>query len=194
MSPGLSEPSYSCEAEREQDVVNEDILYTLAGVASALAGFSGVVIVFRQQGVKNWSRTELRYLWFLIGDSFLVVLFSLLPVPLLLAGWSLDAIWALCGALLGAWFILADVLAIRGELQDRKARELVMIPFVTPILYGLSVVAAVIGIALLLSAFDFLVPRGQAIYVLGLIVLLGFGALEFMFFVGRASLRAEEKE
>lgn len=174
--------------------MNEDILYTLAGVASALAGFSGVVIVFRQQGVKNWSRTELRYLWFLIGDSFLVVLFSLLPVPLLLAGWSLDAIWAFCSALLGAWLIVADVLAIRGEYKDRKAREPVMIPFVTPILYGLSVVAAVMGIALLLSAFGFLVPRGQAIYVFGLIMLLGFGALEFMFFVGRASLQAEEKE
>jgi hypothetical protein len=178
----------------ERDIMNEDSLYTLAGVASALAGFSGVVIVFRQQGAKDWSRTELRYLWFLIGDSFLVVLFALLPVPLLLAGWSPEAIWAFCSALLGVWIIVADVLAIRGEYNDRKAREPVMIPLVTPILYGLSVVAAVMGAALLLSAFDFLVPRGQAIYVLGLIVLLGFGALEFLFFVGRASLRAEEKE
>lgn len=122
------------------------------------------------------------------------MLFSLLPVPLLLAGWSLDAIWAFCSTLLGAWLIVADVPAIRGEYNDRKAREPVMIPFVTPILYGLSVVAAVMGIALLLSAFSFLVPRGQAIYVLGLIMLLGFGALEFMFFVGRASFRVEEKE
>ena len=66
--------------------MNEGILYTLAGVATTLGGFSGVVIVLRPQGTLSWSSTDLRYLWFFVGDSFLVVMFALLPIPLLLMG------------------------------------------------------------------------------------------------------------
>ena len=69
-----------------------------------------------------------------------------------------------------------------------------MIPFVTPLLYDLSLLAATMGIALLLSAMGVLVPRGQAVYVLGLLLLLAFGALEFMSFIGRASVPADETD
>lgn len=174
--------------------MNEDILHTIAGVAMTLAGFSGLVIFFRQQGVQNWSPAERRYLWFLIGDSFLVVLFALLPAPMLLAGWPEATIWTVCSALLGVWFIVANLIALRGELRDRRSGQLDIIPFVTPILYGLSVLAVLVGAALWLSVFDLLVPRGQAIYVVGLLMLLALAALEFMFFVGRASLRDPPRE
>ncbi len=63
-------------------VSNEDILYTLAQVATTLAGFSGLVVVFRVRGAQAWSRAELRTFWFLLGDSFLVLFFSLIT-PLL---------------------------------------------------------------------------------------------------------------
>jgi|GEM_PF-563869 len=169
--------------------MNEDILHTIAGIAMTLAGFSGLVIFFRQQGLRNWSSAERRYLWFLIGDSFLVVLFALLPAPMLLAGWSEPTIWTVCSALLGVWFIVANLVALRGELRDKKHGQLDVIPFVTPMLYGLSALAVLIGVALWLSVFDVIVPRGQAIYVTGLLMLLALAALEFMFFVGRASLR-----
>lgn len=82
--------------------MNESVLYTLAQVAVALAGFSGVVVAFRVQGAHTWSPTELRVLWLLIGDSFLVLFFSLLPVPLALANWSTDALWSFGSALMGA--------------------------------------------------------------------------------------------
>lgn len=52
--------------------MNEQVLDTLANVAITLAGFSGLVVVFRASGAHTWSATELRVLWFLIGDSFLV--------------------------------------------------------------------------------------------------------------------------
>jgi hypothetical protein len=68
--------------------MNESVLYTLAEVAITLAGFSGVVVVFRLRGAQAWSPTELQILWLLIGDSFLVLLFALLPLPLALANLS----------------------------------------------------------------------------------------------------------
>src|SRR3977135_670043 len=102
---------------------NEFVLYTLAQVAITFAGFSGVVVAFRLRGAEAWSPTELRTLWLLLGDSFLVLFFSLLPLPLALANWSPDALWGLCNALLGTWFIVGDLLALRGERRDRALHQ-----------------------------------------------------------------------
>ena len=167
--------------------MNEQSLDTLANVAITLAAFSGVVVAFRVRGAHTWSPTELRVLWLLIGDSFLVLFFALLPLPLTLANWPPDVLWGLCSALLGSWFIVGDTLALWGERRDRASQRLITIPVVTPILYGIYLVALVMGIVLWLSVFDFVVPRGQAIFVLGLIVLLAFAAAEFMFFIGLMS-------
>jgi hypothetical protein len=167
--------------------MNETILNTLAEVAVTLAGFSGVAVVFRLRGAQSWSPTELRFLWLLIGDSFLVLFFSLLPFPLALADWSDDALWGICNALLGSWFIVGDVLALRGERRDRLAQQLITVPVITPILYVMSIGALAMGTALWLSALDLLVARGQAVYVLGLIALLAFAAVEFLFFIGLVS-------
>jgi hypothetical protein len=95
----------------------------------------------------------------LIGDSFLVLYFSLLPFPLAIANWSDDALWGVCNALLDAWFILGDVLALRGERRDRAAQQLITVPVITPIFY-VVIVALTRGFVLWLSALDLLVPRG----------------------------------
>ena len=172
--------------------MNESVLYTLAQVAATLAGFSGLVVVFRARGTQGWSSMELRILWFLLGDSFLVLFFALLPVPLLLANWSYNALWGLCNALLGSWFIVANVLVFVGERRDRALRRATTVRIITPLLYTLTVVGLVMGIALWLSAFDFIVRRGQAVFVLGLLMLLLFAALEFLFFIGLMSQQGNE--
>ena len=169
-------------------VSNENILYTLAQVATTLAGFSGLVVVFRVRGAQAWSRAELRTFWFLLGDSFLVLFFSVIPLPLALANWSQDALWGLCNALLGSWFVVGDVLAFLGERKDRVLRQVTIVPVITPLLYGMSAaIAPLMAVALWLSAFDCIVRRGQAIFVLGLIVLLMYAAVEFLFFIGLMS-------
>ena len=167
--------------------MNEQSLDTLANVAITFAAFSGVVVAFRVRGARTWSPTELRVLWFLVGDSFLVLFFALLPLPMALANWSSDAIWGLCSALLGTWFLVGFFLALRGERRDRAVQQWITIPVITPMLHGIYLVALVMGMVLWLSVWDFLVPRGQAIYVLGLIALLAFAAVEFMYFIGLMS-------
>jgi hypothetical protein len=182
--------------------MNETALNTLAEVAITLAGFSGVVVAFRLRGAHSWSPTDLRVLWLLIGDSFLVLFFSLLPFPLAIANWSDAALWGFCNALLGTWFIVGDVLALRGERRDRVAQQLITVPVITPIFYVIVMVALAMGVVLWLSALDLLVPRGQAVYVLGLIALLAFAAVEFLFFIGLVSrsssdtdgLKADDKQ
>jgi hypothetical protein len=173
--------------------MNEYVLYTFAQVATTLAGFSGLVVVFRLRGTQAWTATELRTFWFLLGDSFLVLFFSLLPVPLSLASWSQDAVWGLCNALLGSWFIVADLLAFLGAHRDRASRQATTVRIITPVLYSISVIALAMGVALWLSAFDFIVRRGQAVFVLGLLMLLVFAALEFLFFIGLMSQRGQDQ-
>ena len=141
--------------------MNEQSLDTLANVAITLAAFSGVVVAFRMRGARTWSPTELRVLWLLVGDSFLVLFLALLPLPMALANWSSDAIWGLCSALLGSWYLVGFILALRGERRDRAAQQWITIPVITPILYGIYLVALVMGIVLWLSVWDYLVPRGR---------------------------------
>lgn len=167
--------------------MNEAVLYTLAQVAITLAGFSGLVVVFRARGTQGWSSMELRILWFLLGDSLFVLFFSLLPVPLMLANWSQDTLWSVCNSLLGSWFIVANILVFVGERRDRALSRPTTVRIITPLLYALTVVGLVMGIALWLSAFDFIVHRGEAVFVLGLLMLLVFAALEFLFFIGLMS-------
>lgn len=167
--------------------MNEDVLYTLAKVAATLAGFSGVVVGLRLRGAPGWSSTELRVLWLLVGDSFAVLFFALAPVPMALAGWTDDAVWGLCNAALGTWFVVANLLALRGERRERAARQLVRVPVITTLFQAVFVVALLMAAALWLGALDIVVARGQAVYVLGLMALLAFAALEFLFFIALAS-------
>jgi hypothetical protein len=173
--------------------MNETVLNTLAEVSITLAEFSGVTVVFRLRGAHSWAPTELRVLWFLIGDSFLVLFFALLPLPLALANWSHDAIWGFCNALLGSWLIVGDLLALRRERRDRAKQQLITVPVITPILCAVLVVALAMSVALWLSAWDVLVPRSQAVYVLGLIALLAFAAVEFLFFIGLMSRQGGDR-
>ena len=128
--------------------MNAQILDTLANVAITLAAFSGVVVVFRVRGSQKWSPTELRVLWFLIGDCFLVVFLALLPPPLELFDWSPDTLWGFCSALLGSWFLIGAFLAFWGERRDRAMQQWITIPVVTPMLYVIYLVAIAMGIAL----------------------------------------------
>lgn len=174
--------------------MNESVLYTLAGLGMSFAGFSGLVVTLpTRDGAQTWSPIEMRMLGLLIVDSFLVLFLALLPIPLALASWSLDIIWALCNALLGSWFLLGGFLALWGESQDRRTHLPITNPVIAPVRFGIYLVALVMGIFLWLSVWDLVFARGQALYVLGLMVLLAFAAVEFLFFIGLV-LTKDQKE
>ena len=84
--------------------MKESSLYTIAEVGVTLAGFSGLVVAFQRRDLSSWSPGEFLSFFFLITNSLLVVIFSLLPIPLLLWGLSEGTIWAVCSPLMAAWF------------------------------------------------------------------------------------------
>jgi hypothetical protein len=165
--------------------MNEDILYALSGIAVTFAGFSGVVVVLPLRGTTNWLPIEIRMLRLLITDSLIVLFLALLPVVLLLAKWSQDMIWSFCSALLGSWFLIGDLLTIRGELRDRVGDTSDSNPIKGPIRFGIYFVALVMGVMLWLSTLKVVILAGQALYVFGLMVLLAIAAAEFLFFINQ---------
>ncbi len=164
--------------------MNESILYALAGAGVTIAGFSGVVVVLPLRDSPAWSPTEIRMLQLLIADSLVVLFLALLPVPLWLANWPGDTIWRFCSALLGSWFLLGNYLAVRGERRDRTIKQANPNPLSAPIRYGIYLVAFGMGVALWFSVVNLFVAGGQALYVLGLLVLLAIATVEFVFFIG----------
>jgi hypothetical protein len=73
---------------------------------------------------------------------------------------------------------------VRGEFKDRAEQQSRPNPLNAPVRFGIYLAALVMGIVLWLSAIGALARAGQALYVLGLMVLLGIAAIEFVFFVG----------
>lgn len=171
--------------------MNEGVLFNLAEVSVTLAGFSGIAVVLSLR----WTATELRVLWFLVANSLLAVFLALLPIPMALADWDDDVIWTVCALLLGTWFIVGNALALLGDRRDWASHHELAVPMLNVIaIYGASAVSVVMGVALWLSAFDLGVPRGQAIYVAGLIVLIAHASIEFLFFIGLASTQRADQD
>ena len=162
--------------------MNEDVFYTLAGLAMSFAGFTGVVVVLPRE--RTWTARERRMLWFLITDSFLTLFLAMLPVVLALAEWSLDMIWVFCGALLASWFSRGAFVSVRADERDTHSSEATDQDITARQRWTVSAMSLVMAVVMWLSVFDILVPRGQAVYVTGLLVLLGFSAMEFLYFIG----------
>lgn len=162
--------------------MNEKLLYTLAGLAMSFAGFTGVVVALPRD--RRWTARERRMLWLLISDSFLTLFLALLPVVLALAGWSPDTIWVVCGALLASWFSRGAFVSFRADDRDSHSPEAGDQDISARQRWTVSAMSLVMAGVMWLSVFDILVSRGQAVYVTGLLVLLGFSAMEFLYFIG----------
>ena len=170
--------------------MNESSLYTIAEVGVTLAGFSGLAIAFRRHDLSSLSLPEFVALFYLITNCLLVVLFSLLPIPLLLWGLSESTVWSVCNPLMAAWFFGGIVAAFYFRRRQPGEFWRVSAPaWFDNIQWSSLAVAAAMGIVLLLSAADVFVARGQAPYVLGLLLLLVFSGIQFAYFViaGRSS-------
>ncbi|MEY2494686.1 MAG: hypothetical protein QOJ45_1178 [Verrucomicrobiota bacterium] len=72
-----------------------EALSTAAQIAVALAGFAGVVVVFRSGSIHEWSPLDRFRLWLLLGNAMIalfaclfgMLLFSITPTPLSVWRW-----------------------------------------------------------------------------------------------------------
>ena len=95
-------------------------LLTLAEIAVTLAGFSGLVGVFRTRSLDQWNPRDLLILWLILGLGGLAMVFALLPLPLFQAGLSAPVVWRATSLV----FLVSLTAAIAAALiaNDRLSR------------------------------------------------------------------------
>jgi hypothetical protein len=95
-----------------------DLLATLAELGVALAGFSGIVVVLGARETLEWSSRDRQLLSALLATSGGVILWSILPLLLLVAELPDRTVWLLSS---GSWSIgQFVVLAIRARQFSRE--------------------------------------------------------------------------
>jgi hypothetical protein len=92
---------------------NLGTLHTVAQIAIALIGFSGIVIVFGERSAAKWTAEEAMRLYALLAPSFTALLCSFVPILLATEVTSTEVVWRLSNAVLGAlhlanlgWFLI----------------------------------------------------------------------------------------
>ena len=129
-----------------------DTLMVLVEAAVAVAGFSGVVVVFGRRSVGAWSELERTRLGNLLFTSFTVLFFSLGALVLLHAGLSQPTTWRIGSigwSVLAAWQIVSVARAYSALSPSDPHRPHVAIPIVllglTTLLVGLNLYNALVG-------------------------------------------------
>jgi hypothetical protein len=156
---------------------SHDILQTIAEVAVALTGFSGVVVVLGPRGSGSWSREDLLQLRTLVEPSLVALFGSFLPGTLLLAVRSEPFAWRLSnGALAMLGLVALVAFARRSRLAGTTPGQRVLVAL------------AIFGIGALFITSLGLLPHYELTFVLGLILALIVAAYNFLlllFSIGR---------
>lgn len=148
-------------------------LRTIAEVATAFAGFTGVVIVLGHRSAGAWSAAERSTIRNLLEAAIGVVFFALLPAAVAL-NLAISTTWRLAAGLLAIYHV---AILVRADVLDRRqggqliGRELD---------WGLSI-TGVVSILATAGVACGLVPYAAAlIYTLALLHLLLVAALSFV--------------
>ena len=154
-----------------------EVLHTLAEVATAFAGFTGIVVILGRRSIGEWRSNEMTVVSVLLASSLGVVLFAFVPDLGRAAQLSPSATWRVSAFLFASYHlivILASLVAIRRALARGDT-----LPYPNPLLVplftaGLSLIAAQYLTAMgLLGAWLFF------FYLLGMLWLLCIATLCF---------------
>jgi hypothetical protein len=165
-----------------------DALTTIAEVAVALVGFSGLVAALLGRAAGTWDTRDVAAFWQIIGFSAAALLFALLPFPLHFLGLSEAAVWLWLSAVLAvlslAWALAALLVPVRlarRGLTMRFPRGSRVVPLFA---FALSLV-------LFLNSADLLISRGPGVYLLALTSYL---AMSLLYFGGLIHLAIRRKQ
>ena len=125
-----------------------------AQIAVALAGFAGVVVVFRREAVHEWSGIDKLRLRLLLANSILPLGLSMLALVFLTIEPALPGIWRWCsGVLLVATlsYVIPITKAFRRlDFQNMRRRPVTRFIFAVFGLFGIA--------AMLLQVYNFALP------------------------------------
>lgn len=163
--------------------MDTELLYAIAQVAVAFAGFSGIAVVLRRSAPGGLSPHARRTLWYLVIDCLVVVFFAFVPVVLQQFGVGVARLWAVSNALLGlahlALLSPAALWFVRNPGQVRAEWQ----PVISPIQSSLMGWSALLGIVQVLASIGVGFAASPGLFTLSLLAFLLFAAVDFVFLV-----------
>ena len=152
----------------------EDTLLTIVEFGVALAGFTGVVVIFsKRDTMQDVDRFRLKNA---LAGSLGAAFFALLPSTLELLGGAGSILWRISSGLLAAYIALVVATSIRTTRRLDPASQAVLgkaPPFIIAI-------ASLTCVLQLVNVSGLLFSPNAGVFVLGLIYLLGGGAFGFL--------------
>lgn len=148
-------------------------LRTIAEIAAAFAGFTGVVLILGQRSVGTWSPAEASTIRVLLESSIGAVFFALLPNIILPAFVSPITTWRVSAALLTVYHVAAIA---RSDLLDRRATAELLGRRLD---WGLTIGGLISSGATAVVALGFVTGAAALIYTLSLLYILLVAALCF---------------
>ena len=142
-------------------MTGEESLYNLAEIAIALAGFSGLVAVFRSERLGSWQARERFLFWLLLACALGCLFFALFPITLHLLGFADDAVWATSSALAASYYAVVAGAGWIAHLRMNRAGHPTTRPAAVYVFPPLSVLVIVI---LVLNAVGIVFDRSVGVY------------------------------
>lgn len=165
----------------EQEMEGESALQVFAEVSVALAGFTGVVAVFRERGPTAWTPVDFLRFRVMLGTSLAALLLSLLPFGLHGLGLGASAMWATCSGAFALYLVVVLPLDFRRARRMGVGREADFNPWVPAIGGVLGASALVIQV---LNVVGIGFERQAGPFLVGLVLLIGICALMFALMLG----------
>lgn len=156
-------------------MVGSGAFQTLAEFAIALAGFSGVVVVFRRREGRLHPADDIRIFNALV-PSLAAAFLALLPVGLDLLGLTLEASLIIAGIVHAAVVV---VISLAIEMRIRRLRPDVSAVLSRPLTLGFYFLLVVSVATNLLNAMSVLGEPRSGVYFFSVLVLLAIAATVF---------------
>ena len=99
----------------------KDELLTIAEIAVALVGFSGLIFVFRARDVTGLETRDLSALAMIVGAGSIALAFALLPLPLSYLGLAEPVFWRISSGLFGATMLAGSGVFYSANRRLRKS-------------------------------------------------------------------------
>jgi hypothetical protein len=140
----------------------------LVEAAVAMAGFSGVVVVFGRRAERDWSQIERNRLAILLTSSFTVLFLSLAALVLLHADTNPTTTWRIGSAIWSIICIYQMVLGLRRRAQVSRDDPDIPNGAWLVLLFGLAGVFVLLNVANVLTIGAFWPFLAALVYLFGL--------------------------
>jgi hypothetical protein len=158
-------------------VHDSDLLQTIAELAIALTGFTGVVAFLGNRARGEWRAVDLFRFNNLLNSSIAALLFSFTPILLFKLGVSEPTAWRSSSGLMAGYMIVATLASSRAM---RRVPEQQRVEIAPPALAALLSIILAVTALLVSNAIGIAYAGKSGPVIVGLVYLLAFSVFQFV--------------